>query len=322
MHVAAHRSLDAVVRFRFKTSHRKLSVSQWVQVASRECDWLSIHLALDTLATCVTASPSATTQALACPLLETLANLLAALAVHIQARTATEPPAPGTPLQMDTPRTPPGQKDASAHPATPSTAAHPQASPSHFNHVVTGSKGIFASELDLGDQLDWGLVLKVVRFVSYLAGCAPAHRDAFVQLGAVAAMLELLRTCASAPAIINSTPATPSTHNVRISPTCAAEQQPSRPKAVGRAQQPVAEVLLDGLWCLVRLAEDSPEGQKAVLLADGPARLAECATSYTIMVVAEARTRIGAILKHNQSHTLYTYLLRLPLTGGAKTDLD
>jgi hypothetical protein len=154
-----------------------------------------------------------------------------------------------------------------------------------------------AMQLEVGEDLDYGLILKLVRLVSYLAGAAPAHKEALQQHGVAGSLLGLLEECQLDPrmAVLPKSPTSPAaapqtppcknssnSSSAPASPTQttagASKNGTSSPKVscegvagAGRSEvaRQVADLLIETLWSLVRIVDDSPEGQKAVLLANG-----------------------------------------------------
>jgi hypothetical protein len=249
-----------------------------MQAASRERDWLSVHLALDTLATFVTSSPSAATQALACPLLETLANLLAALSLEVSRAAQHSSRAPAARPQHDAPSTGAPASGAAAGtnaaltvqprngPLSVRVAALWPPSPLSAGPLNTPA---LAASVLLGEELDCGLVLKVVRLASHLAGSAPAHRNALVHLGLAGTLLGLLTACRAGTAAAEA--------------ATASDDGAAAGGSFRGVAEALGEVVIEALWALVRLVDEFPEGQKAVLLADGMPTLAGCAMQCACM---------------------------------------
>ena len=255
-------------------------------MAVNEQDWLPAHMCLDLVATFLSASPAAAMQALACPLLETLATVLHRFVADMQpaARAAsTQSSSPGAsavrgPAGHTT--TCAGQADEPLHfpPAGPLSIRTSTEPPQGRHRAATLDTVPIAAQQCQQHPALWHdtLLLKVVRMISSLAGSAPAHCDAFRELGVVAGLVGVLeRFARDDPAAHNGLGATaPCAYDAGVDWHSSAGLDAIKELPHGREIQ--GEILIESLWCLGRLVDTSGEGQKAALAADGAATLSRC----------------------------------------------
>lgn len=256
-----------------------------MQVAIDEQDWLAAHMCLDLLATFLSASPAAAMQALACPLLETLANVLHRFVAEMQPA-ASGGSVPGrtspagstnTLVRADTYA---AQVDEPLHfslAGTVRTAAEPV--PAHAARSHPAPAGALPPQVQrkapqASPWHDGALLLKVVRMISTLAGSAPAHCDALRDLGVVGGLVGVLERFSGDRSSEASTSAGAYETQLRSSYLGATRA------FFGNSCDPESELLIESLWCLSRLVDASAEGQKAALAADGAAVVSRCARAH------------------------------------------